>query len=214
MNFIKKLNILIRKPKTGIFEISRGKKLFNTWCHYILKYDFSNKEKPFTTIQIKEGETITKNLNHEEIKSEKWIDFISLSNSTNIIREYSKNKNELIEKWYLESKSINKFNGNWISDDVFKFVDNTNISNWIPYRNRDGEFKLKIEQSIFSLGIPVEYDDTGNGYLTFFDGRFELTHNYILVWQNEDCPIKLGYKWENKKMTIDNSSITARFVKE
>ncbi|WP_435263467.1 hypothetical protein [Tenacibaculum sp. nBUS_03] len=217
MKILKKLEGLITKPKKGIFEINREKKLLNKWNYYILKYDFSNVQNPFIAIERTGDKLISQtNLNLTEIRSEKYNNFLKLSNSEKIIKEYYLNKTETIKKWYLESKSLDKFNGDWISEDIFRFIDDTNYSNWVPFRHSDGNFKLRIdiEEEKCDIGIPVEYDDTGKGYMTFYSGRFELAHNHILIWQNEGCPVKISYKWKDKKLILDNPKLLGTFVKE
>lgn len=108
----------------------------------------------------------------------------------------------------MEIESITPFSGNWISTKEIEVLDyNSNFSNWIEAIGTSGYFRFTLNltsekpENCYLL-IPV-IDPSGNeGYFSIYGGRFELASDQILIWQNDDVPVKINYQLSNDILTL------------
>jgi hypothetical protein len=209
--------------KMEIFEIGRGAKLIpqEYWHQYVLKYDFQNPDKPFIVSEIGKDKVLFNiNIDSNEIQSEKWIELLERCECNEIIKAYLTSPDETKMKWRELSQSDKVFNGKWITNEIIEVLDyNSNHGNWISSIDIPGKFRFELDLNSSNIKncnvmIPVEYTSGGPGYYSIYFGRFELTRNQILIWQNDIFPTRIKYKWFNESLELQLFDEKIRFEKE
>lgn len=216
--------------KEKYFEIGRGAKLIplEYWHQYILGIDLS-KETDFLVVSEvgKDSILFKTNISIEEIKNPKWNELLEISSAESIVNELIENSKDesklrsIIEKTtdlIKENKQL--LNGNWIS--LMEYNDlnyNSNFGNWVDASPIKGKLKFCLdlghkEQKNCRVEIPVNYWTMGNGYYSIKYGRFELTKNQILIWENGIFPHQIKYSLNANKLTMNLFENEIEFMKE
>ena len=116
--------------------------------------------------------------------------------------------------------TILKLNGNWISIEEYGNLNyKSNFGNWVDAREITGKLKFRLDLESSDeinchVGIPVNYLSGGDGYFSIQMGRFELSKNQILIWQNYVFPSKIKYKLIENELTLNLYEHEIKFIKE
>jgi hypothetical protein len=211
-------------------EIGRGAKLIplEYWHQYILKIDPS-KESDFLIVSEvgKDKILFEKNISIDDIENQEWNDLVEISATTSFVNELIENRQDNEKLEIIIEKTINLIkenkrllNGNWISINEYNDLNyNSNFGNWVDASPIKGKLKFgldlnSIEQKNCKVEIPVNYWTMGDGYYSIKYGKFELTINQILIWENGVFPHQIKYSLVNNILTLNLFENEIQFVKE
>jgi|SRR5690554_2544011 len=87
----------------------------------------------------------------------------------------------------------------WISTEVIEVLNhNLNFSNWTETFACEGKWKMEFvdeQESKIEIFMPTSrWGEKHSGFFTLYSGRFEFDDNTILIWQNENVPVRLSYE--------------------
>jgi len=212
------------KIQSEIFELGRGAELRNTegyWHQYVVKYNFEETQRPFIISEIGKTEELSKlQLSLSEIQQPKWSKVLKITECEDLIKDYHSNKESVINNLMSKKKTAQNFEGKWTTDIEIEVLDyNSNHGNWVDSRDIPGYFKFELDLKSIELKncrvlIPVEYLSGGPGHYSIYYGRFELTNNEILIWQNEVFPFRVKYDWKEDRLELNLFKKKIEFIKE
>nr|WP_294923372.1 hypothetical protein [uncultured Flavobacterium sp.] len=212
------------------YEIGRGAKLIpmEYWHQFVLGIDPSDELNFIVVSEVGKNEILyRKQISLEDIQDSKWDELLEISQTKNFIKELNEikfdkkllreNLNLVVEN--IENTKI-KLNGNWISIGEYGNLNyNSNFGNWVDASEIAGKLKfgLNIDGSNKNnchVEIPVNYLCGGDGYFSIQMGRFELSKNQILIWQNDVFPSMIKHNLLENQLTLELYEHEIKFIKE
>lgn len=211
------------ETKSNIFELGRGAKLIpmEYWHQFVLGFDSTNQDAPFVVSEVgKTGVLFTKNISLNELRSDEWTELLEVSECHQLVEQYSIDSERFVMHLNEVRKTIEMFEGEWISTkEIEVLTHNSNFGNWVSAVAIPGNYRFSLkldtnEPKNSRIDIPVEYASGGPGTYGIHYGRFELTLNQILIWQNEVFPTGIKYKWVNDILELEIFEKQIQFIKE
>ncbi|MCB0631267.1 MAG: hypothetical protein R2824_15810 [Saprospiraceae bacterium] len=111
-----------------------------------------------------------------------------------------------------------KLNGNWISTEEIELLNyNSNFGNWIDFVGIPGYYKFELDLSFdgpknCQLKIPV-MTPGGLWYFPLYHGRFDRKGKYVLIWQNEEVPVRIEYELQGEILSFSLFGRKIKFKK-
>ncbi len=212
------------------FEIGRGAKLIpmEYWHQYVLGIDPTEESNFLVVSEVGKNEILYKNkITIEEIRNSHWNELLDISKTKSFISQLigiSSDNEQLVDIINSTVKNINQtkeqLNGNWISINEYGNLNyNSNFGNWVDAVQIKGKLKFTLDLDSLEgknchIGIPVNYLSTGDGYFSIQMGRFELSKNQILIWQNDIFPSQINYDLVDDELILELYENKIRFIKE
>ena len=85
----------------------------------------------------------------------------------------------------------------WVSTEVIKVLKhNLNFSYWTETYACEGKWEIEFsnQKSKIEIYMPTSrWGEEHSGFFTLYSGRIELGKNEVLIWQNEETPVRLNY---------------------
>ena len=218
------------KTNRNYYEIGRGAKLIpmEYWHQYLLSIDLTEQNKIFVVSEIGKSEVLyQKKLSIEDLLKEEWNELLTKSLTKTFITQlkinYTNDENLKIELADvvedLEKIEV-LLNGSWTSIDEYDNLDyNSNFGNWVDASPIKGKLRFSLdlntqETKNCKIEIPVNYWTLGDGYYSIIYGRFQLSKNQLLVWENEIFPHQIKFNLSNEVLILQLYDNEIRFTKE
>ncbi|TAE76255.1 MAG: hypothetical protein EAZ85_00585 [Bacteroidetes bacterium] len=218
------------EQQINYIEIGRGAKLVakKYWHQFILGIDLRESVNFLVVSEVEENEVLYKSkISIEEIKKSTWKELIKISKTKDFIDKLikiSENKQELFDEINTIVKNIQHttklLNQNWISKDEYNNLGyNSNFSNWIDATYTKGKLKFilnldSLEEENCHIKIPIQHFSGESGYFSIQMGRFELSKNQILIWQNDIFPSQIKYELIDNELILELYKNKIKFVPE
>ena len=114
-------------------------------------------------------------------------------------------------------KSLHKHKS-WVSTQIIKVLNhNLNFSTWTDTYACAGHWKIELSNDLSKIEIympTARWGEEHSGYFTLYSGRLEIVNNELLIWQNEDCPIKLKYTESTNHISLNILNHSIKFEKK
>ncbi|KFF06680.1 hypothetical protein [Flavobacterium reichenbachii] len=215
--------------QNNYIEIGRGAELIpmEYWHQYVLGIDLTEELNFLVVSEVGKNEIIyQKRISLFEIHNPEWSKLLEISKTKVFIDkliEISSDKKMVLNELNKISKSIDDtmllLNGNWISENEYSGLNyNSNFSNWIDAIEIKGHLKFTLDLQIDNkrnchVEIPVNYLNGGDGYFSIKMGRFELSKNQILIWQNDTFPSNIKYELSENGLILDLFEHQIKFIR-
>ena len=94
----------------------------------------------------------------------------------------------------------------WISTEEIEVLNhNLNYSNWTDTYACEGKWKVefvkkgKTNEELNIYMPTARWGESHSGYWTIYSGRMKILEKELLIWQNNEQPVRLSYL-ENKNL--------------
>jgi hypothetical protein len=212
------------------FEIGRGARLtpMGYWHQYVLGIDLAEKSDLFVVSEIgKDKVEYEKQISFEDIVKEQWNEFLELSGTKEFISELKADyiDNAKLKSYLKETVDecntvVQTLNGNWISIEDHDDLDyNSNFGNWVDASPVKGKLKFSLDlrsndKRNCRVDIPVNYWTMSSGYYSIIYGRFQMSRNQLLIWENNVFPHQIKYSKTGVVLTLELFKSNVRFRRE
>jgi hypothetical protein len=206
------------KNNDSYYEIGRGLKLIpmEYWHQYVLGIDLIENRDYFVVSEVgKDKVLFKKNLSLDNLVKDEWSELLEISETKDFINQM---KNDYVDEINLKieieslAKTIEKckkiLNGQWISINEYSGLDyNSNFGNWVDASPIKGRLKFHLDLNNSDdkkcrIEIPVNYWTMGNGYYSIISGRFQMSLNQILIWEDDIFPHQIKYEINDSRIIL------------
>lgn len=109
----------------------------------------------------------------------------------------------------------------WKSVEEIKVLNhNLNFSNWTNTYACVGKWKIEIYEKIdnvtkIKIFMPTaRYGESHSGFWVIYSGKVEIENTELLIWQNEEEPVRLTYQKNESNIKIDIFGETIEFISD